>query len=127
MSIENQRTINGCVAVNDGIVVLSNDKWIPSVEILSHTFHNPGYNILCTYYYDRDIGAKVEVALCKNIESGRWSVEVCFFHTRRDLQHYRSYWYDLSDNNMPIKYKATIVSLRMLYDKINFSEYVKAH
>lgn len=117
--------INGCRTVNGGIVVTSNNDKIPSIEILSHNFHNPKCDILCTYYYDSDVGAKVEITLCRNLENGSWTTEVYFFHTREELQHYRSYSYSLREDTMPSKYKPIVASLRQLHDKIDFNNYIK--
>ena len=116
---------DGCTAVNGGVLIQTNERYIPVIEVLSHHFHNPNYDIICTYYYDKAIAAKVEVTLARSLKTGEWTTEIYFFANREESQHYRSYLYRLKEDKIPSKYKPIIAMLRHFHRNINFDNYVK--
>lgn len=90
-----------------------------TVEILSHNFHNPHCNIVCTYFMEDN--KKVEVTYYKDITQNRQGHEVYYFHGKNSLSHYYSRVYN--QLNIPRKYKQIAEQLKNIYDKINFEEY----
>lgn len=63
------------------------------VEVLRPEKHNPTHQILCYYYFDNKLSSKVEVTLYRDITNGAIGSEVYFFHSKEDIQHYRSAHY----------------------------------
>ncbi len=114
--------INKCRTVNGGVIVPIQNSFINAVEVLSHKFHNPSCDIICFYYYDKELGAKVEVTLCKNIKTGRLSNEIYFFRTNEDLQHYYSRNYN-EYSLIPKKYLKVIHALIQIHKGIDFNQY----
>lgn len=120
------RTINGLRTVNGGIIEEINGL---KVEILSHNFHNPHCNIICTYYLDEsDIkrgaktGFKVQLTYYKDIFSGQEGHEVYLFYKPEDLQHYRSYNY-YGKKKLPAKYQDLANRLIEIHNQIDFDKY----
>jgi len=70
------RYINGCRVVNGGIIIDTGVPEMPRVEINSHTFHNPNYDIVNYYYYDNELDAKICLTLCRHIHTGEYVSEV---------------------------------------------------
>lgn len=86
-----------------------------TVEILRPNKHNPEYQIICYYYYDDKIGAKVEVTLYRCISRIDFGSEVYFFKNKDSLQHYRSMNYNAS-HKLPKKYRDIVYKL---YEVLN--------
>ena len=115
--------INKCRTVNGGVIIGVPSKLVNSVEVLSHHSHNPHCDIVCYYYYDNDLCAKVEVTACKDLHSGIFTHEVYFFHGREELKHYTSRIYP-HRMKMPKKYLEIAETLIKIHNKINFDNYV---
>lgn len=98
------------IMVNGGI------KFRENVEILSHAFHNPNYDIVCIYTMFQ--GTKTEVTYFKNINTGEDGYEVYFFKGEDSLQHYYSKCYTC--DTLPKKYEKHAVFLKLLYSQTNF-------
>lgn len=98
------RVIRGLRTVNNGEIVqfnrkdLFNNSWIfsnnseykISLEVLRPEKHNPDYQIICYYFWDIKLNAKIEVTLYRNIKTNIWGSEVYYFKNREALQHYKS-------------------------------------
>lgn len=108
--IEMLKTVNG------GIETSINGL---DVEILSHHFHNPYCNIVCTYYMDG--GHKVELTYYKDINTGEDGHEVYMFKEASDVQQYRSYNY--TKKRLPGKYQTLAEKLIEIHNQIDFEEY----
>lgn len=70
--------------------ITNNSDWHVTLEILRPEKHNPDCEIVCYYFWDKKQNIKVEVTLCRNIKTRKWSSEVYYFKTKQDIQHYRS-------------------------------------
>lgn len=70
---------------------LSNNSDLHVVlEILRPEKHNPGFEIVCYYYWDKEIEAKVEVTIYRDIKTRKMGSEVYYFKGAKESQHYRS-------------------------------------
>ena len=105
------QTLNGGIVKNiDGL----------DVEILSHHFHNPKCDILCTYFLDEDYN-KVELTYYKYIKTGNSGYEIYKCKNADDIHFYWSR--DFNENNLPKKYQEIAKKLIKIHDSINFDEY----
>lgn len=109
--------INGLRTVNGGEIIEVNGM---EVEVLRHESHNPNCDIVCTYY--RENGKKVKVTFSQDYVHHTMASEVCLFKHDNDLQHYRSYHYELSD--IPFKYQELVLTLKIIHENV-FGESVK--
>ena len=96
--------IRGLRTVNNGEIIQFNKKdlfdsnWVfdgksnnkIALEVLRPEKHNPDYQIICYYFWDIKIQAKVEVTLYRNIRTNTYGSEVYYFKDKDSLQHYRS-------------------------------------
>lgn len=119
------RYINGCRVVHGGIIIDTGVPEMPRVEINSHTFHNPNYDIVNYYYYDNELDAKICLTLCRNIHTGGYVSEVYFFKSREELHFYRSKVYKVGYDKIPKKYIPLLNKMKEIHDKINFNQYNK--
>lgn len=90
-----------------------------TIEILSHNFHNPYCNIICTYFMEND--KKIELTYYKNIKTNEEGHEIYKFKNTQSIQHYWSRCYN--KNNLPKKYEQIANQLKEIFSKINFEEY----
>lgn len=90
------------------------------IEILSHNFHNPHCNIVCTYFLDKDCN-KIELTYYKNINTGEEGHELYKFKSSEELGHYWSR--NFSNREVPAKYKELAGQLKEVFKKINFEDY----
>ena len=110
--------INGCLTVNGGVIEnIANER----VEILSHTFHNPHCNIVCTYFMEGK--NKVEVTYYRYLD-GSDGMEIYRFKGREGLQHYYSRNYT-KQSEIPKKYIGILNKLMRVYELINFDRYLE--
>jgi hypothetical protein len=116
-------TVNGGVIQNiEGL----------EIEILSHNFHNPYCDIVCTYFTNEN-GNKVELTYYKYIDKYnnadgtiRSGNEVYMFKNADELQHYKSYNYR-NGMNLPSKYIDLANLLKNIHSKIDFNQYQVSH
>lgn len=105
--------LNGLTTQNSGRIIEVNmaDPFVKGqnmrLEVLEHKRHNPDYDILAYYFFDKNLnnghGAKVEVTIYRNIHNGTYGSEVYYFKDSRVSQHYFSRNY-LNFVKMPKKY-----------------------
>ena len=112
--------INGCLTVNGGVIETINGV---QVEILSHHFHNPHCNIVCTYFMEGS--DKVEVTYYRHLD-GSDGMEVYRFRGRDELQHHYSRNYT-KQSEIPKKYIEVLNKLMQVYQLINFDSYLGRH
>lgn len=110
--------INGCATVNGGVIENIANK---RVEILSHTFHNPHYNIVCTYFMCGP--NKVEVTYYRHFD-GAAGMEIYKFKGREELQHYYSRSCT-KQSEIPKKYIEILNELMQIYELIDFNSYTR--
>lgn len=87
------------------------------VEVLRPEKHNPTHQILCYYLFDKKLGSKVEITLYRDITDGTIGSEIYYFHSKEDIQHYRSMNYT-NLNKIPNKYIAIIKQLNVSMHEI---------
>lgn len=87
------------------------------VEVLRPEKHNPTHQILCYYLFDKKLGSKVEITLYRDITDGTIGSEIYYFHSKEDIQHYRSMNY-INLNKIPNKYIAIIKQLNVSMHEI---------
>ena len=80
------------------------------LEVLRPEKHNPTHQIICYYLFDKKLGSKVEVTLYRDITNGTKGSEIYYFHSKEDIQHYRSMNYT-NLKNVPNKYLSIISQL----------------
>lgn len=73
------------------------------LEILEPKNHNPNTQIVCYYYWDTKLDAKVEVTLYRHIKDKTWGSEIYYFKGAKESQHYYSRNYP-NFIKMPKKY-----------------------
>lgn len=91
------------------------------VEILSHNFHNPTYDIVC-HYINEGRGIITEVTYYESMDKKHIGSSVYKFKNG-DYGHYWSRNYNI--NEIPEKYKTLVYKLRECYRVINFNSYDK--
>lgn len=105
--------------VNGGVIEVINGM---EVEILSHHFHNPYYDIVCYYFIDNKRN-KVEITYYKHLDSGEDGHEVYMFGGANKSQHYRSYNYRIDE--LPEKYREIAEELRLIHEQIDFNDFLE--
>ncbi|EKS4345206.1 hypothetical protein QB607_003210 [Clostridium botulinum] len=90
-----------------------------TIEILSHNFHNPHCDIVCTYFMEGN--KKIEVTFYKDIKNNICGHEVYYFNSAKQIEHFYSRNYN--KNNIPKKYKQIAEQLKNIHAKINFGDY----
>lgn len=111
------KKINNLTPVNGGIVKRVRGE---EIEILSHNFHNPNCDIVCTYFRDKK-GNKTELTYYKDITTGKEGHELYKFNND-DLQHYYSRHYKIKD--LPKKHQGKCKNLIKIHHEIDFNQHL---
>lgn len=101
--------------VNNGTILKNSTKII---ELLSHTHHNPKYDIICLYYLEGY--KKVELCVEKELNTNKITATTYFFDGGMSLQHNHSRHYD-NISLMPNKYKLMVMDLTRYINLIDFN------
>lgn len=111
MVIHNLTTVNGGEIIqfkkkdmfNQNWNKTNKSDWHVTLEILRPENHNPHAEIVNYYYWDKQLGAKIEISLYRYKESGKMGADVYYFKKADSPQHYTSRHYE-GFANMPEKY-----------------------
>lgn len=106
------------VAVNHGILMTIDGM---DVEVLSHTFHNPLCDIVCTYYMDGDKMCCVTYG--RYTKTNKDFSEI-YKYRKGSMQHYYSREYR-GCKGLPAQYTNIVNKLKEVHKKIKFQELVK--